>query len=181
MQDEAVWLERLRQGDPDALCWLYQTYREDLLRLAACLLGDLANAEDCLHDVIVAVAAMADRLTIQTSLKAYLVTSMVNRVRTHRQRHQRATDTVEVPVDKADTRSADGLKIAIRREEEQSVYEALSSLPYEQREAIVMHVQGGMTFQEIADHQEVSLSTAQSRFRYGLDRLRKALVVRTQS
>jgi RNA polymerase sigma-70 factor (ECF subfamily) len=181
VQDEAVWTERLRKGDPDALRWLYQTYREDLLRLAACLLGDLADVEDCLHDVMVAVAAMADRLTIRTSLKAYLVTSMVNRARTHRQRRQRATDAVEVPVDKADARSADGLKIAIRREEEQSVYEALVSLPYEQREAVIMHVQGEMTFQEIADHQGVSLSTAQSRFRYGVDRMRKTLDVRLRS
>jgi RNA polymerase sigma factor (sigma-70 family) len=106
---------------------------------------------------------------------------MVNRARTHRQRRQRATDAVEVPVDKADARSADGLKIAIRREEEQSVYEALVSLPYEQREAVIMHVQGEMTFQEIADHQGVSLSTAQSRFRYGVDRMRKTLDVRLRS
>ncbi len=181
MRDEDAWMERLRQGDPDALRWLYETYRDDLLRVAASLLGDLNEVEDCLHDVIVAVAFMADRLQVRTSIKAYLITCMVNQVRARLQRRQRVLEASAAPAEPLEVQSTDGLKITIRREEERSVYRALASLPYEQREAITLHVQGEMTFQEIADQQGVSLSTAQSRYRYGLDRLRKVLHVRLES
>jgi len=50
-------------------------------------------------------------------------------------------------------------------------------LPYEQRETITLHLHGGLTFREIAEHQDVSINTAQSRYRYGLDRLRSILEV----
>jgi len=51
----------------------------------------------------------------------------------------------------------------------------LAQLPYEQREAISMHLQGGMKFKEIAKSQDVSIGTIQSRYRYGLDKLRSIL------
>ena len=52
---------------------------------------------------------------------------------------------------------------------------ALSRLPYEQREAISLHLQGGMKFKAIAELLDVSVNTAQSRYRYGLDKLRSIL------
>ena len=52
---------------------------------------------------------------------------------------------------------------------------ALAELPYEQREVIVLHLQGGMTFREIAREQGASINTAVSRYRYGLDKLRSLL------
>jgi RNA polymerase sigma-70 factor (ECF subfamily) len=52
---------------------------------------------------------------------------------------------------------------------------AMGKLPEEQREAIVLRVHGGLKFREIAVVQGVSLKTVQSRYRYGLDRLRTLL------
>ena len=52
---------------------------------------------------------------------------------------------------------------------------ALAQLPYEQREVVVMHFKGGLTFREIAEWQEVSINTVQGRYRYGLDKLRQLL------
>ena len=53
--------------------------------------------------------------------------------------------------------------------------QALSRIPYEQREAVVLHLKGGMKFKEIARLQGVSLSTTHGRYRYGLDKLRSQL------
>ena len=52
---------------------------------------------------------------------------------------------------------------------------ALAELPFEQREVISLHVQGEMKFRAIADLQAVSINTVQSRYRYGLDKLRSIL------
>jgi len=52
---------------------------------------------------------------------------------------------------------------------------AMAELPDEQREVVVLHLQGKLPFREIARLQEISINTAMSRYRYGLDRIRSAL------
>lgn len=52
---------------------------------------------------------------------------------------------------------------------------ALSDLPEPQREVVVMRIWSGMTLEEVAVATGVSLHTAASRYRYGLDKLREQL------
>ena len=52
---------------------------------------------------------------------------------------------------------------------------AMSRIPYEQREVIVLHLNGEMTFRRIAEVQGASINTVQGRYRYGLDKLRLIL------
>jgi RNA polymerase sigma-70 factor (ECF subfamily) len=51
----------------------------------------------------------------------------------------------------------------------------MAKLPYEQREAIMLHLQAGMTFRTIGRSLGISANTAKSRYRYGLDKLRLLL------
>lgn len=52
---------------------------------------------------------------------------------------------------------------------------ALKDLPSKFSEVVVMKVWGEMTFAEIGDALEISLNTAASRYRYGLEALKKKL------
>jgi DNA-directed RNA polymerase specialized sigma24 family protein len=45
----------------------------------------------------------------------------------------------------------------------------------EQRETIILHLNGGMKFKEIAEVQHIPMNTVQGRYRYGLDKLRTIL------
>ncbi|UCE50258.1 MAG: sigma-70 family RNA polymerase sigma factor, partial [Phycisphaerales bacterium] len=63
----------------------------------------------------------------------------------------------------------------ISTEELQRLRRAIAQLPYEQREAVILHLQGGRTFRQIAASQHVPIGTIQSRYRYGLDKLRHLL------
>ena len=58
---------------------------------------------------------------------------------------------------------------AVIKEESLIISDALTQIPFEQREVIVLHIHGDMKFREIAKLQSVSLKTIQSRYRYGLD------------
>jgi RNA polymerase sigma-70 factor (ECF subfamily) len=51
----------------------------------------------------------------------------------------------------------------------------MAQLPYDQRETIMLHHQAAMTFKTIAESQGISVNTAKSRYRYGLDKLRLIL------
>jgi RNA polymerase sigma-70 factor (ECF subfamily) len=56
-------------------------------------------------------------------------------------------------------------------EESQLLTDALAEIPFEQREVIILRLQGGMKFRQIALVQGVPVSTVQGRYRYGLDKL----------
>jgi RNA polymerase sigma-70 factor, ECF subfamily len=168
-----VW--RLRRGSPEALCQIYERYRDALLRLAAGMLNDTSVAEDLVHDVFLAFARGARGFRLTGSLRGYLATCVVNRARNaNRDRYREhvvGLDEVE-PV-------ATGLHGPDQwieyTEQFKAVCDALSILPYEQREVVTLHVYGRMTFREIARAREVSIKTVQSRYRYGLDKLRTLL------
>jgi len=66
-------------------------------------------------------------------------------------------------------------KHIIEREELTRLRQALSQIPYEQREAVMLHLKGGLKFREIAKLQGLSVSTIHGRYRYGLDKLRSLL------
>ena len=52
---------------------------------------------------------------------------------------------------------------------------ALSTLPEEQKEAVVLKVWTDMTFEEIAEVQQCSLQTVASRYRYAIARLKELI------
>ena len=64
---------------------------------------------------------------------------------------------------------------AILKEESIRISNALVQVPFEQREVVVLHLHGGMKFREIAKLQAVSTKTIQSRYRYGLEKLKTLL------
>jgi RNA polymerase sigma-70 factor, ECF subfamily len=58
------------------------------------------------------------------------------------------------------------------RETALALQSALQALPLEQREVVVLHVWGQLTFEETAAIVGVSPNTAASRYRYGLAKLK---------
>ena len=59
--------------------------------------------------------------------------------------------------------------------EEQNLRHALKSLPDDQREVIVLHVWGELTFSDIGELMGISANTAASRYRYALAKLCRSM------
>lgn len=64
MLEDRYLLWRLRQGSRDALCRIYEKYRDDLLRLAVSLAHETTTAEDVVQDVFASFVAGADRFRL---------------------------------------------------------------------------------------------------------------------
>jgi RNA polymerase sigma-70 factor (ECF subfamily) len=168
-----VW--RLKQGSPRALCRIYNRYEADLLTLARSLLGRTDQAEDVLQDVFVRLIESIDTFELTGSLKGYLVTCVANRARDYtRKDRRRPGEPMEAAYGVASLQSGP-LQEVIADEQRQRLTAALAELPYEQREAVLLHLHAGLKFREIARVQSVTPKTAWSRYRYGLDRLRSML------
>jgi RNA polymerase sigma-70 factor, ECF subfamily len=171
-------IRMLRAGGFATIRSVYEAYRDDLLTIAMYLLVDRMAAEDAVHDVFVDLATDSTRFKARRTLKGYLATCVANRARDQLRamaRRKRIGTASQENVPEAVSTEIDPLTAIIDEEETTAAFRALSELPYEQREVIVLHLHGSMTFKQIARQQDVSINTAQGRYRYGLDRLRSVL------
>ena len=174
MQEDKRLIEELKRGDKDALRRLYEKYKDDLLTVATSLLHEAGAAEDVLHDVFVSFATGIQGFELRRSLRQYLVTCTVNRVRDRfRRKTYKAIELERVgPISSNSERPEQSVMLS---EESQLLTDALAEIPFEQREVIILRLQGGLKFREIAATQGVSVSTVQGRYHYGLDKLRVVL------
>jgi len=174
MLEDKLLIFRLKQGDEQALRQIYEKYKDTLLTVATSLLRDANEAEDVLHDVFVSFTKGIREFRLYGSLKNYLIICLVNRARDiHRKKMYQVVGLDGTGPIRSDS---DGPTEAVIGDEEAKLLtEALAQLPAQQREVIILHLQGGMKFREIAEMQEVSINTVQGRYRYGLDKLRSIL------
>jgi RNA polymerase sigma-70 factor (ECF subfamily) len=174
MLEDMLLLRRFKNGSSEALCRIYEKYEDYLLTLAAAMLGDVHTAEDVVHDVFCYFIKSREKITVRGNLKSYLRTCVANlardRIRVLKRRSRRSQAAEPAVLD-----AKEPSQEAIWSEQSHKLSSALALLPYEQREAIVLHLRGGMKFREIAAMQGVSINSIKSRYRYGLDKLRSAL------
>lgn len=141
---------------------LYEQHGRVLLAYAVSLLQDRSASEDVLQQVFVKL--LQGRAAINGSPLHYLYRAVRNTALNHRRDHSRETELTSnghwlvSPPGKEDT------GIALQA--------ALSELPEEQREIVVLRVWGQMTLEEAALALDVSINTAASRYRYALAKLK---------
>ncbi|MBN1361554.1 MAG: sigma-70 family RNA polymerase sigma factor [Sedimentisphaerales bacterium] len=174
MLEDEILKWQFKCGNRDALAQIYRKYADPMLTLAMGLLNDAHAAEDVVQDVFTAFARSANGFALRGSLKAYLTTAVVNRIRDHWRRRLRRPGalTDDLPI-ATETRGPD--EELIFTEDALRLNEALAQLPSEQREAVLLRVKGKMRFKEIAKLQGISVNTALGRYRYGLQKLRSSL------
>ena len=180
MLEDKILIWKLNRGSTNALSRIYEKYRDDLLRLAIALLNDKDDAEDVVQDVFLVFAASAGNFQLTGSLKGYLATCVANRVRNTNLAKQRRKnlESNNMKPSAPNTQTPD--RWIMNCQELQTISNALASVPNMQREVITLHLYGQMKFKEIAQLQEVSIKTTQSRYRCGLDKLRKLLTNQVQ-
>jgi len=174
MVEDKLLIWRCKRGSRAAFRRIYEKYESDLRTLAANLLDDKAAVEDVVHDVFVSLLQVVDKFELRSSLAGYLKTCVANRSRDYMRRRRQQVSAVNdaervIP-------SSDGpVHLVIKSEELQKLGSAMSRIPYEQREAIVLRLHGQMKFRAIAKLQNVTIKTAHSRYRAGIDGLKLIL------
>ncbi len=175
MLEDKILVLKFKRGSSQALEQIYRKYKVELLSLATAMTHDKDLAEDVLHDVFVSFANSARKLQLRTSLRRYLTTSVGNRVRNIRRSEHRGTrdfgDLEHIVADN-DMRPE---TMAMTAEEFERIRRTLAQLPELQREVVALRLHSHVPFKTIARLQGVTVSTAQARYRYGLDKVRSLL------
>jgi RNA polymerase sigma-70 factor (ECF subfamily) len=142
---------------------LYETHGRALLAYASALMRDPSAAEDVLHQVFLNL--LKGRVAIDGEPARYLFRAVRNRALNHIRGQSREVELADAG---AWLESPDGSK-----ETALALQSALSALPAEQREVVVLRVWGQLTFEEAAEVIGVSPNTVASRYRYGLAKLKE--------
>jgi RNA polymerase sigma factor (sigma-70 family) len=170
MEDKLLVL-RCKRGSREALARIYEKYKTDLLVLAMALLNEASAAEDVVHDVFLSFAQAIERFQLTGSLKSYLLTCAANRARNvNKAKHRQGVELD--PMESMDSESDGPPELMVCNEQLKQLSDAMAQLPFDQREVIMLHFQAGMTFKAVARSLGISVNTAKSRYRYGMDKLR---------
>ena len=175
MLEDRILLWKYKHGSKNAFRAIYEKYAGDMLTLAGNLLDDKVGAEDIVQDVFIKLVESVGTFRLTGSLKSYLATCVANRSRDYIRKRIRQRNAMAKQAAKTHAETKSTVHLAINSEQLQKLSVAITELPYEQREAIALRIHGNMKFQKIAELQNVSTKTVQSRYRYGLDKLRSIL------
>ena len=174
MLEDKLLLWRFKHGSSESLERIYNKYETYLITVATALLNNTHAAEDVLHDFFVSFATSAEKIKLKGNLKAYLATCVANLARNRIKRKQLEPAALD-DNDSIETAALRPDLLAIQKEETTILNRAMSHLPYEQREVVVLHLQGNLKFTQIAKMRSTSVNTIRSRYRYGLEKLRSEL------
>ena len=175
MLEDRLLLWKFKRGSRDAFRAIYEKYAGDMLTLAGNLLDDKVGAEDIVQDVFIKFVESVGTFRLTGSLKSFLATCVANRSRDCIRRRIRQRTAMTKQAEKTPTGAKSTVHLAICSEQLQKLSDAMTELPYEQREAIALRLHGDLRFRQIAKMQKVSTKTIQSRYRYGLDKLRSIM------
>jgi RNA polymerase sigma-70 factor, ECF subfamily len=151
---------------------LYREHGAALLLFAMSLSRDRARAQDALHQVFLRMLETR-KLDEVEDVKAYLFTCVRNAILNDHKNSRRNTALYEESAWFDPPRRDYTAELNLRR--------ALDSLPDDQRQVLVLHVWGELTFLQTADVLGISSNTAASRYRYALANLREAMCVKEDS
>lgn len=179
VSDEALMMAYCG-GDSSAFDRLYHRHRGGLYRFLLRQCGAAALAEEMFQDVWMNLVRARQRYVPQARFATYLYRVAHNRLIDHYRRsaHRRALVAIG-DEDGLEALAADpGDQPEIRFETQAQVErfkQLLIELPQAQREAFVMHEEGGLSVDEIAAATGVGAETAKSRLRYAVAKLRRGL------
>lgn len=151
--------------DIDVLHAFYVSARRQLYTYAVSITADRESAEDVVHDVLERLLRLRD---LPADLRPYVFRAVRNAALDDRRRVKVRADWI---FDRDDP-TTDNTTPPVRPDRLESL---LHELPFDERDAIVLKLYSGLTFQEIADLRDLPLPTVASWYRRGLERLRGLL------
>jgi len=168
--------ELIRNDDPAALEVIYDEFGNRIYKYLLTVLCSKDKASEVMQNLFVVIAEKRLHLVEARNLEGYIFIMARNqamdflRKQSTKERCERNFQDYENILS-----VKDGFSEATDDKQLKEVSQALYSLPAEQREVVSMKVFQEMTFRDIAGRLGCSTFTVASRYRYGLQRLRKSL------
>lgn len=141
-----------------------------LVRFAYYRIGNRGEAEDLVYDAVLKFLERNNEIIKTESIRLYLFRIVYNLC----QDYSRTRKQEIVPIEDLDI--ADTIDEVLDLEDADRINAILDSLPFREADVIRMNVIDGLSFVEISSILSIPQSTAKSRYKSGMDKLRKQYI-----
>src|SRR5437867_13092545 len=182
---DAALMLRVKQGDGGALAELVDKYKRPVMNMVYRILRDATEAEDLAQNVFVQVYKSAHRYKASAKFSTWLFTITRNLCLNElRRRSRHPADSMDVPHPEQedqprhqfeDTKTFSPPEKLLHGELEEKIQEAMTSLPENQRIAILLCRQDELSYEDIAKTLGCSLSATKSLIHRGRETLKEKL------
>ena len=174
MNSEPHIIDRILRGETEAFAILFRSYYEPLCYFAQRFVEDFDAAEGIVQDVFVRLWETRETMSIHTSERGYLYTAVKNSC-LNQIKHSRHSAPLEGKEERPD---ATALAPDAQLESDEMMHAleaAINDLPPKCREIFRLAKFDSLSYQEIAEIQNVSPNTVKTQLQRALKSLAKAL------
>jgi RNA polymerase sigma-70 factor (ECF subfamily) len=168
--DEA--LLDLAGRDETAFMLLFERHREVIFRVACRLTNSVAAAEDITQECFLGLLNAPGRFDpAKGSLRTYLYGAVRNQARKYHGLREGEMDLDETEIDETPEPS----QVFLQQEQSQVIQQAISTLPLQQREALILSQYEELPLEEIAAILGIDIGAVKSRLHRARARLKRIL------
>ena len=165
-------MQAVAGGDLDAFNKIVLCYQQQTWRTAYRLLGDAMEAEDVAQETFLKILKAAPRYRPTASFRTYLYT-IIYRLCLDTRKKSRPSLMDTMPDRPSSSPSA--VEYLVSRERGEEIRHALESLPLNQRTAIILKHDEGLSYAEIAQVMDTSLKSVEMFIRRARENLQLKL------
>jgi RNA polymerase sigma-70 factor (ECF subfamily) len=175
-----ILIENLKKGNEDAFVYLMNTYHDKLCVYARGLTKDHYTAQDIVQNVFLRVWEQRKKLNSSLNLNNFLYKSIYNEFIDHYRKIKLLTPLEEEHIKQLNTIVSEQKASEIDRLVE-LVKQEIENLPPKCKSVFTMGKLEGLTYVEIAEHQQVSLRTVEMHMSRAFEIIRKKIGDKTNT
>ena len=173
--EDDVILDLLSKGDQKFIDLLFDKYYTYLCNVVYRVINDADYAEDIVQEIFTDIWRKRESINIQTSLRAYLRRASVNRSLNHIRKQRMKFEENEEAIIDIESNTIDGQQELEKDELEQRIHDCINGLPPKCKLVFSLSRFENMSYQEIADHLEISIKTVENQISKALRILRNSI------
>lgn len=166
-QDEQVWLEQARKGDKTAFGYLVDAYQRPVYNLAYRMLNNSGEAEEAAQEVFIRAYTKLHMYNPDHKFSTWILSITSNYCIDLIRKRRALLLSIDEPLPAHPALQSDRIEgpeaQAVIGEREEMVQQLLQTLPEDYREAVVLRYWYEMSYEEIADTMDTTVSAIKSR------------------
>ena len=172
--EDYILIRRIQNGDPEAFETLVRKYYQNIYQFCVrrCN-GDTALAADLTQDTFLKLIEHIQQYRLAGKFINFLLTIAVNTCNNHFKK--KSPDIVDMDTLSAVPSNLNISEEVLRQEDAKILQQAIDRLPDMQKEVVILRFYHDRKLKETAAITGVSLPTAKSRLKQGLDKLKRYL------
>ena len=180
MNDDRSLMLRVKKGDQAAFRMIVEKYHNSIMNLCHRFIGNQEDAEEIAQDVFIRLLRYADSYEPKAKLTTYLyriaVNLSINRIRDNKWKRYIPWESANVHSRMPDNTNCDTPdRLLEQKEKSEAIRSIIDSLPASQRKAVILKRFEGLSYAEIADVMNTSVSAVESLLFRAKQTLRKRL------